>query len=140
MTFSLSPELTFPWPVKVIEPDPDNAGQKIEHQFTATFALLDPDEEKASLEKRMEILRRASGPDLKAKELRAIQAELEKHDREALFRIVRGWSDLQDAATKQPIPFTPETFAEVYKHPRVRNGFLKAYKEAVIDDGARLGN
>lgn len=139
MTFKLSCELTFPWPVKVIEPDPDNAGQKIEHQFTAVFALLDPDEEKASLDARLEILKRAANPDAKAKELRAIQAALEKHDREALQHILRGWSDLEDEAGK-PIPFNVSTFAAVYKHARVRNGFLRAYREAVIEEGARLGN
>lgn len=140
MTFRLSTELTFPWPVKVIEPDPANAGQKIEHQFTAVFALLDPDEEKTSLDARLDILKRGANPDAKAKDLRAVQADLEKHDREALFRILRGWSGLEDEATKQPIPFTPESFAALYKHARIRNGFLRAYKEAITEEGARLGN
>lgn len=140
MTFKLSAELTFPWPVKVIEPDPNNAGKKIEHEFTAIFAFLDPDEEKASATARLEILKRASNPDLKAKELRAIQNELEAHDRDALLRVLRGWSDFEDAETREPFPFTPEVFAAVYRHPRVRNAFLRGYKEAITEDGGRLGN
>jgi hypothetical protein len=139
MTFKLSSELTFPWPVKVIEPDPDKAGEKIERVFTAIFVMLDPDEAKASDETRSNILRQVK-PDLKAKELRAIQEQLELHDRVALRRVLKGWKDdIQDEDGK-PLPFNDATFSNVYRFPHIRAALLRAYREAITEEGGRLGN
>ncbi|MGD9476147.1 hypothetical protein [Shinella sp. G-2] len=139
MTFKFTPELTFSWPVKVIEPDPNNAGKKLEHVFTARFATMDPDEAKAADAERAAILRPMK-PDMKAKEARAMQEQLDLHDRVALRRVLRGWDeDLQDADGK-PIPFNDETFALIFRFPHIRHALVRAYGEAISDDGGRLGN
>lgn len=139
MTFKLSSEVVFPWPVKVLEPNPDKPGEKIERVFTATFVLIDPDEAKASELERLDILKQAK-TDTKAKELRAIQEQLEFHDRNALRRVLKGWHDDIQDESGNPLPFNDETFNAVYRWPHVRAAFVKAYKEAITDDGGRLGN
>lgn len=139
MTFKLSTEVTFPWPVKVIEPNPEKAGEKIERVFTAIFALIDPDEAKASEEARLNILRQMK-TDTKVKELRAIQEQLDLHDRVALRAVLRGWEKDILGADDKPLPFNDDTFAAVYRWPHVRAAFLRAYREAITDDGGRVGN
>ncbi|WP_337267058.1 hypothetical protein [Oryzifoliimicrobium ureilyticus] len=153
--FKLSSELTFPWPVKVIEPNPEKPGELVEHTFTVMFAFIDPEVSKASASKRREITDRLSDAaskaveidqaDLKvahdaAEEIRKIQDELRDHDRDALFSVLRGFeTDFMDGNGK-PIPFNRKSFDMVYAHDRVRNGLVAAYAEAVSGDKARLGN
>lgn len=136
--FKLSSELTFPWPVKVIEPDPKKAGKLIEHEFIAIFAILDPERIEASLAARRAVLAKMH-PEATLEELKELDEELKLHDRTALFDILRDWSDLLDDDGK-PIRFTQAMFNEVIKHKRVRNGLIRAYEEAISEDKARLGN
>lgn len=137
--FKLSSELTFPWPVKVIEPDPKKAGKLVEHEFTAIFAILDPEAVEASLAARRAILAKMH-PESTLEELKAVDEELTVHDRAALFEILRGWGDDFIDADEKPIRFTQAMFNEVIKHKRVRNGLIRAYEEAISEDKARLGN
>lgn len=139
MTFKLSTEVTFPWPVKVIEPNPEKPGEKIERVFTAIFALIDPDEAKASEEARLNILRQTKA-ESKAKELRAIQEQLDLHDRVALRGVLRGWEKDILGADDKPLRFNEENFNALYRWPHVRAALLRAYKEAITDDGGRVGN
>ncbi|MFD1330259.1 hypothetical protein [Mycoplana ramosa] len=136
--FKLSSELTFPWPVKVIEPDPVKAGTFAEYEFQVTFAIIAPDKAKASAEARNAIIARST-PESTLDELKAIQAELELHDSKALEDVVRGWKDIVGEDDK-PLPFTPENLATVSQHARVRAALIRAYQEAISEDKARLGN
>lgn len=137
--FKVSRELTFPWPVKVIEPDPDNAGALIERECTILFILPHPDDVRASTEARTAILSQMK-PETALEELKAIQEELRLHDLDAVRAVIRGWGEDVVDADEQPLPFTPENLEEVLKHPRVQTALARAYKEAISEDKARLGN
>jgi hypothetical protein len=136
--FKLSSELTFPWPVKVIEPDPKHAGKLIEHEFQVIFAIIDPDDAKKSAEERRTILAKMK-PETELGELKVIQAELSAHDEKALRAVVRGWENIIDDDGK-PIKFTDVTFRAAYAHERVKVALIRAYEEAISQDKARLGN
>ncbi len=136
--FKLSREITFPWPVKVIEPDPSKAGRLIEHVFEATFAIVDPEISRARGDERKAILARMLD-DTPIDELKAIQEELDEHDFSTLKTYLRGWSKIADDDGR-PIPFNDDTLREVYAHARVKNALVRAYQEALSEDKARLGN
>lgn len=136
--FKFTPNLTFWWPVKVIEPNPDKPGELTEHEFQAQFEMLPPDEAKASAKKRQAIAAKIS-PDLNDSQIEDIQTELDEHDRSGVLRVLRGWDKLADAEGK-PIPFNPTTFEMVYAYRHVRNALVRAYIEALSEDKARLGN
>ncbi|MBP1844757.1 hypothetical protein J2046_003024 [Rhizobium petrolearium] len=150
MTFKLFSELTFPWPVKVMEPDPAKPGKHILREFEVTFAILPPERIQASRDARLAILkkmdRKTVGEDgveepLGLDELKLIQAELEEHDKAAVQDVVRGWSKIVDADDgDKPIPFTDATFRALYAIERVKMGLLNAYEEAISQDRARLKN
>jgi hypothetical protein len=137
--FKVSRELTFPWPVKVIEPDPDKAGALIEREFTVFFALLHPDEAKASAEARTAILKQMT-PETGLEELKAIQEQLRLHDLGATRAVIRGWGNDIVGDDDQPLPFTPANLEDLLKYPRVQTAMGTAYKEAISEDKARLGN
>lgn len=139
MTFKLSSELTFSWPVKVIEPDPKRPGKLIEHEFTAHFAIIDPAQAKETDAKRRALLQQIT-PDTDLEDLKDLQSLLEAHDFAALDEVLRGWgSDLIDDDGK-PIPYNSTNLKMVYAFPRVKNAFNRAYQEAISEDKARLGN
>lgn len=137
--FKVSSTLTFPWPVKVIEPDTDNAGVLVEHTFTASFKILSPERIKASNDRRLAILEKTKA-ETSLKKLKQIQAELDAHDRRAVFEVLAGWEeDLIDENDK-PIPFSEANFNAIYAHARIRSAFGRAYQEAISEDKARLKN
>lgn len=137
--FKVMSTLTFPWPVKVIEPDLSDAGALVEHTFTARFKILPPERIKASNAKRLAILEKTK-TETALRKLKQIQAELEAHDRAAVFEVLAGWDeDLVDQDEK-PIPFTEANFNAIYAHARVRSAFGRAYEEAISEDKARLKN
>ena len=136
--FKLSREVTFPWPVKVIEPDPAKAGRLLEHEFEATFAIVDPKVTKARNEERKAILRRMAD-ETPLEELKAIEAEVDEHDFVTLKTYLRGWSNIADDDGRA-IPFNDDTLRAVYAHARVKNALVRAYQEALSEDKARLGN
>ncbi|PKR90869.1 hypothetical protein CXZ10_05835 [Pleomorphomonas diazotrophica] len=136
--FKVVPNLTFWWPVKVYEPDPDKPGKLIEQEFEAEFRLIDRAEAKASAEARRQIMARLS-PDLDEEALKAIGDELEAHDKEAVRRVLVGWRNVVDDKGN-PIAFDEKTFGELYNMDRVRAALNRAYAEAIAEDKARLGN
>ena len=136
--FKVVPNLTFWWPVKVLEPDPDKPGKLIEQAFEAEFKLLERSEAKASAEARRQIMARVS-PDLDEETLKAIADELEAHDKAAVRRVLVDWREVVDGKGN-PIPFDDQTFAALYNMDRVRAAFNRAYAEAISEDKARLGN
>ncbi len=136
--FKVVPNLTFWWPVKVLEPDPEQPGKLAEREFEAEFKLLDDKEAKASAEARRLIVARFS-PDLDDKGLQAVTDELEAHDKAALRRVLTDWRNIVDMGGK-PIPFDDQAFAAAYNMYRVRTALNRAYKEAISEDQARLGN
>ncbi|CAD7055461.1 hypothetical protein RHAB21_00722 [Pseudorhizobium halotolerans] len=138
MGFKLKKELIFPWPVKVIEPDPDNAGKHLEREFTALFAIIDPKDAKAAEEKRRKIVAQIT-PELSLDELKVIQAEVDAHDLAAIKQVMKGWQDIVDDDDR-PIDFTDKSFREVLEYPRVKSALIRAYREAISEDQARLKN
>lgn len=136
--FKVVPNLTFWWPVKVLEPDPEQPGKLIEQEFQAEFKLLDDNEAKASAEVRRQIVARFS-PDLDDQALQAVTDELEAHERASVRRVLVGWRDIVDAKGN-PIPFDDQSFSALYNMYRVRTALNRAYKEAISEDQARLGN
>ena len=136
--FLFSEKLTFWWPVKVIEPNPDVVGEKIERVFEVEFELLDPDEQKAEAKARNAIVSRIT-PELSDSEIEAIQANLDAHDLKVSRRAVKNWRGVTDT-TGTALAFSPATFERLYRHHRIRNALVRAYLDATNDDKARLGN
>lgn len=136
--FLFSEKLTFWWPVKVLEPDPDNAGTKVEGEFEALFELMDPDAQKAAAGERLAILKQIT-PDLSEEKLDALQKQLDAHDLTTMRQALKGWRGLGKSATEE-LPFNDATFKRVYRHSRYRNALTRAYLDATNDDKARLGN
>lgn len=138
MAFKLSSELTFKWPVKVMEPDQGTPGKLIEREFTAHFAIIDPELSKETDSKRAALFDQIK-PDMTPQDLRGVQALIDAHDFYALEQVLRGWHGIVDDDDKA-IPFNSDTFKMVYAHHRVKNALLRAYQEAISEDKARLGN
>ena len=138
MSFKLSSELTFKWPVKVLEPDQGTPGKLIERVFMGHFAIIPPEQAKETDAKRRALLKQVTEKTT-PEEIEDVQALLEAHDFAALNDVLRGWHDLLGEDDK-PIPFNIETLRMVYAHQRVRNAFARAYQEAISEDKARLGN
>ena len=138
MAFKLSQELTFPWPVKVIEPNQHIPGKLLEQEFIAQFALIAPERAKARDAERLAILEQVT-PETEGEELRKINEALHAHDLQALTDVLRGWDGILDD-DDNAIPFNPETVEIVLAHTRVKNALLRAYRESISEDKARLGN
>lgn len=155
MAFKPSSELVFPWPVKVIEPDQANPGKLVEHDFTGLFAIIPPEQARARDEARLEIIKKidalrqkvaASGiavnspADLPIDEIAALEKELSGHDVQAVREVFRGWRDGVEDDSGKLLPSTPENIAFVFSLERVRKALVRAYREAISEDKARLGN
>lgn len=138
MAFKLSSELTFKWPVKVLEPDQGTPGKLIEREFTAHFAIIDPEQSKETDKQRVALFEQIK-PDMDVKDLREVQALIDAHDFTALSQVMRGWHGIVDDDDK-PIPFNSDNLKMVYAHDRVKNALRRAYQEAISEDKARLGN
>ncbi|WP_085025594.1 phage tail assembly chaperone [Ensifer aridi] len=137
--FKLSKSFTFPWPVKVLEPDQNNPGKLLEHEFAAQFLLIDREEAAANDRKRLEIVMRSREETDPAK-LRTIMDELAEHDRASIKRVLCGWDERLCDESGKPIPFDEVNLREVMKHARVEAALARAYSEAISEDKARLGN
>lgn len=136
--FKLSSELTFRWPIKPIEPDPENPGQLIEREFIGIFKIVEPEKAKTTDEARREIMKRATD-DATIETLTKANADLKAHDFHAVRDVLTGWEKIV-GDDGNPIPFNDETFAAVYAHNRVRTAILRSYAEAISEDRARLKN
>ncbi|MCJ2874787.1 hypothetical protein JUM41_11125 [Rhizobium pusense] len=138
MAFKLSSELTFKWPVKVLEPDQGTPGKLIEREFTAHFAIIDPEQSKETDKQRVALFEQIK-PDMDVKDLWDVQALIDAHDFNALSQVMRGWHGIVDDGD-EPIPFNSDNLKMVYAHDRVKNALRRAYQEAISEDKARLGN
>ena len=136
--FIFSEKLTFWWPVKVLEPDQDKAGAKVEGEFEALFELMAPEEQKAAAMERRAILKEIT-PDLSEGEIEALQAKLDAHDLQTVSKVLKGWRGLGVSPTEE-LAFSEAALKRVYAHARYRNALTRAYLEATDDDKARLGN
>lgn len=136
--FKLSSELTFRWPIKPIEPDPESPGMLIERKFIGIFKTIAPKKAKASDKARREILKRATA-DATVETLTQANADLSAHDLAAVRDVLIGWEEIV-GDDDNPLPFNDETFAAVYAHDHVRAAIVKAYAEAISQDKARLKN
>lgn len=157
MSFKLSTELVFPWPVTVLEPSHDEPGKLEEKTFTGVFALVSPEKAKARDDARKEIGRqisalqgriataRAEGDEATAldgvfEEITALEEKLSDHDTLAARDVFRGWKDDLLDENGQPMPVNAESIDWVFSHTRVRSGLVRAYREAISEDKARLKN
>ncbi|MGK9039225.1 phage tail assembly chaperone [Rhizobium sp. SA279] len=138
MAFKLSQELTFKWPVKVLEPDQGTPGKLIEREFTAHFAIIDPALAKEADKQRLALFEQIK-PEMNAKELADVQALIDAHDFHSLSQVLRGWDGIV-GDDDLPIPFREDNFKMVYAHDRVKHALNRAYREALSEDKARLGN
>ncbi|WP_043062097.1 hypothetical protein [Brucella anthropi] len=136
--FKFTPNLTFWWPVKVIEPNPDAPGKFVEHEFKAQFEMLPPDDAKSAAKERAAIVAKIV-PDLSDEQTEAIQSELDEHDRKQVQRVLRNWEGVVDEDNVS-IPFNERNFCLVYGYRHIRNAFVRAYMDALSEDKARLGN
>ncbi len=136
--FVFVPNLTCWWPVKVQQPDPDNAGQMTEFSFEIEFEILDRDESRALEDERTALLKKVE-TDASEENLRKVQDELDALAVASFRRVIRNWRGIVDEDKKQ-IPFSDVTFTLVMKHNRIRAAINRAYQEAIAEDKARLGN
>ncbi len=137
--FKLSDSLTFPWPVKVIEPHPTDAGKHAEHVFTVLFRMPPPEEAEQSVKARRAIVEQLV-EGLSDKEVAAIGEALTAHDEAQLRALIVGWRDDVVGEDDQPLPFTAENVARVLAYPRVQRALIRAYNEAIVEDQARVKN
>lgn len=136
--FVFASKPTFWWPCRAVEPDPENPGKFIEHEFEGLFEMLDPDEEKEAQRTRAAIVAKFTDT-TSAEEIDAVQTELDLHDRAMTLRVLKDWRGICDE-DKQPIPFDQATFPAYYKHRRVREALVSGYLDATSGGKARLGN
>ncbi|MCK3776471.1 phage tail assembly chaperone [Ensifer sesbaniae] len=137
--FKLSPNLTFKWPVKVLEPSPNDPGKLVEYEFGAVLKLVDRDQAAENDRKRQDILARAAKERDPGK-LRAIDEELREHARATTAEVVVGWDERLCDENGKPIPFSEANLRAILNYRRVEEAFARAYQEAISEDKARLGN
>ena len=156
MTFKLSTELVFPWPVTVLEPSQTNPGKLEEKTFTGVFAIIAPEQAKARDEARKQIGREIAAlqqklADVRAEdgehaapglfdEITALEQKLTDHDTLAAREVFRGWRDGLVGDDDQPMTVNAENIDLVFSFTRVRAALVRAYREAISEDRARLGN
>lgn len=138
--FKLSDSLTFPWPVKVIEPHPTDAGRQVENVFTVVFRMPPPEEAEQSVKARRAIVEQLKVEGLSDEAVAAIGDELVAHDEAQLCNLVAGWRDDLIGDDDAPLPFTLDNLTRVLRYPRVQRALIRAYNEAIIEDQARVKN
>lgn len=139
MAFKLSTELVFPWPVKVREPDQDNPGKLVEHTFTGVFAIIEPEKAKARDDERRLIVDRFMA-DAENKDSKSLAEELTDHDLKAVKEVFRGWRDDLLGPDDKPWPATEANIEYAFSIERIKAAVIRAYREAISEDQARLGN
>lgn len=135
--FVFSENLTFWWPVKPIEPDPDNPGQLLERSFEVLFEQPTPEVTEHRRKTRAALLEAILKKGISDDEYSEAQSALETFDDEVAEATVKDWRKIGDQNGKD-LPFS--MFPRIYKFERVRTAILRAYEEAISQDKARLGN
>lgn len=136
--FKLVENLTFWWPVKVSEPNPNKPGEAVEHVFEVEFEIISRDESRASGRARRALLEEIK-TDLGDVELEALQDKIDLHDLAAMRRVIRNWRKIESDAG-EAIPFNDQSFAAVWAHRRVQVALVRAYDEAITLEKGRLKN
>lgn len=135
--FVFSENLSFWWPVKPIEPDPEHAGKLIEREFEVLFELPTPEEGEADRKARAALLEALLKPELGDEEYQKAQADLRAFDDELALRRIKDWRKISDQGGN-PLPFS--MFAKVFAYAHIKSAIDRAYVEAISEDKARLGN
>lgn len=135
--FVFSKNLTFWWPVKPIEPDPDRPGKLIEYEFEAQFELPTPDEAEADRKDRIKLIEALTKKDLEEEAYQRAEEALRAFDEALVLRRIKNWRNIQGKDGKD-LPFS--LFPKVFTHPHIKAAFDRAYGEAISEDKARLGN
>ncbi|MBP1852684.1 hypothetical protein [Rhizobium halophytocola] len=136
--FKVVDQLICWWPVTVEEPSPAKVGQMVEYEFEIRLELMSRDETKAQDEARQAILDRAIANSSEAN-LRAVKKELDAFDDASFARVILGWRGIVDA-DDQELPFSKTALGLVLRRDHIRKGIARAYREAIGEDKARLGN
>lgn len=135
--FVFSENLTFWWPVKPIEPDPDHPGKLIEREFEVLFELPTPDEANADRKARAELLEKVTNLDLTDEDYQAAQQNLRAFDDALALRRIKDWRKI---ANKDGVALPFSSFPKVYAFQHIKSAIDRAYGEAISEDKARLGN
>ncbi len=135
--FVFSQNLTFWWPVKPIEPDPDQPGKLIEREFEAQFELPTPDEAEADRKNRAKLLEALLKQDISDDEYQKAQDDLRTFDDALALRRIKNWRNIVDQHG-EPLPFS--LFPKIFAYAHVKAAIDRAYGEAISEDKARLGN
>lgn len=120
MKFKLTETDTYWWPVKVMVPDPDNAGQFQEQE--------------------LEILLEAEDQDTALNNMEAYSAlttarDQVEHERERLLTVCKNWRGLDG-----DVPFSKEVFLQALGKTWFRRAVFGAYSDSLSGEAARLGN
>lgn len=144
--FKLVKNLAVWWPVSVLEPDSDNAGQLKESQFEVELVIRGKDELKAYDDARLALVNQLPNADdyladAKTASTKAsdIAAQIDAHDRKIFQMTFTNWRNVVDE-NDQPIAFSAEALDQALNYERVRAGLNRAYADAISQDKARLGN
>ena len=135
--FVFSEKPTFWWPVKPIEPDPDQPGKLIEREFEVLFELPTPEEAEADRKSRAALLEALLKPELSDDEYQTAQKSLRDFDDALALRRIRDWRKIENKAG-EALPFL--LFPKVFAYQNVKAAIDRAYGEAISEDKARLGN
>lgn len=135
--FLFSENLTFWWPVKPIEPDPDQPGKFIEREFEVLFELPTPDEAEADRKARLELIEALTKPNLGDDDFKIAQNNLQASDDAMALRRIKDWRNIAD---KDGVALPFALFAKVFAYPHIKTAIERAYVEAISEDKARLGN
>lgn len=135
--FVLRKNLTCRWPVKVIEPHPENPGETQESEFTVDFLLLGRDQREENDRQRsalIQALQDATEPSA----IEAAKDALKAYGDDRYAEVIKGWSGIEDE--NGPVSFSPENLKLVLGNDYVRRALDAAYYDAITLDKARLGN
>ncbi len=135
--FVLRKNLTCLWPVKVVEPSPDDAGKTIESEFTIDFLIIDREQREAN-DKAREALLEELQKETDTDALKVIRDKLSAFAAERYAEAIHGWSGIE--ADGKPFEYSPAALQQLLANDYVRRAIDEAYNEAVTLDKARLKN
>lgn len=136
--FVLRKNMTCRWPVKVIEPHPEKAGETTESEFTIELLIIDRDQREANDRERqrlLDVLQAAETPADIVSARDALRGFADERYREAIV----GWSGIEDDERK-PFEFSSEALSILLSNDYVRRAIDVAYNEAVTLDKGRAKN
>lgn len=124
--FQLEDDITFQWPVEVMQPSKEKPGEFVKHVFTGVFRAMTADEAKAFDEETIADIGRK--PD-----------ERKHGPNELMKRVLVGWFSVSDAQGKET-PFSPEARDRLLRYPWVQIALNKAWIASHDPEARRKGN